>query len=689
MLLCRNNQNELVSDNDVILGQGSKKHNLTRHANLVYKGLLKDFAPSYQSAPNGDKNKIATRLVDMAMDTKNLRFIHAKKDRKTGSLKVTKVLTKNEVVTRTKEQLKKFKLGSDNNRPPIDPTRADTAQIVNRPPVAMAATSNANPFGYFQQFVREDNGNITMSGVHNEHVDRYVGVDNSRHTHTHVHQTDSKAIVDAISDLGSDLNAKLGDLGGNINSSFGQLRDTVVASATPGPHRNRPGGTDLLQSFVNEVGSPSIQREVGSPSIQRPTFDLPVALNDSMKSFVQKCIDLEYVDDEQRLQMTKLLRSYCGGIVVSESCLEGKNKIPLDISDTNKKYQKANVEGALVLDIKVGDRQATPADINIRSIYYNSVQDENPDETLFLPTVLVVDSNNSIVDYVPRFFESKDRSKTLAYSMLVATDSEGSIKFIVHCSDGDWLEEVASPFCDDDYEAQNGSDALKSAAMMLDAALGCPVQHEIIVTLAGDVEVSLYVATPTSNDAKDPLSQITEAVATMGGVTAIQFVSSGDHLKRRPIFFDTDALDRVLGSQLEIGFKNVCFFNPSWQEASGELVFEGCRFNEDVLCEFGAYRDQTPPFQVSFKQMDDDCMPQPVKFLESIIKGVNRNRISKVKFADWNSDKNSTPIVEKLAELDRLLKDQLVLEGLHFTGEPYPKQTKNVKKEIEDLNKSE
>jgi len=676
-------------DTDVILGTGSAAHNLTRHANLVYKGLLKDFAPSYQSAPNGDKIKIATRLVDMAMDTKNLRFIHAKKDRKTGSLKVTKVLTKNEVVTRTKEQLKKFKLGSDSNRPPIDPTRADTAQIVNRPPVAMAATSNADPLGYFQQFVRQGNGNLTMSGVHNEHVDRYVGVDNSRHTHTHVHQTDSKAIVDAISDLGSDLNAKLGDLGGNINSSFGQLRDTVVASATPGPHRNHPGGTDLLQSFVNEVGSPSIQREVGSPSIQRPTFDLPVALNDSMKSFVQKCIDLEYVDDEQRLQMTKLLRSYCGGIVVSESCLEGKNKIPLDISDTNKKYQKANVEGALVLDIKVGDRQANPADINIRSIYYNSVQDENPDETLFLPTVLVVDSNNSIVDYVPRFFESKDRSKTLAYSLLVATDSEGSIKFIVHCSDGDWLEEVGSPFCDDDYEAQNGSDALKSAAMMLDAALGCPVQHEIIVTLAGDVEVSLYVATPTSNDAKDPLSQITEAVATMGGVTAIQFVSSGDHLKRRPIFFDTDALDRVLGSQLEIGFKNVCFFNPSWQEASGELVFEGCRFNEDVLCEFGAYRDQTPPFQVFFKQVDDDCMPQPVKFLESIIKGVKRNRIKKVKFAQWDSDKNSTPIVEKLAELDLLLKDQLVLEGLHFTGEPYPKQTKNVKKEIEDLNKSE
>lgn len=448
---------------------------------------------------------------------------------------------------------------------------------------------------------------------------------------------------------------------------------------TPGLQRHNRESTerDLLQSFENQVDS---------PSTKRPAFDLYVALNHNLKHFVQQCNDCKIVDNGQVTTMRQLLLSFCPGMSVSESYMEGKEKMLLDISNI-KMQQLKGKEGSLVLNIKKGNQQVNPVDVNIRSICYNSVGDEDSEDTLFLPTVRVVDSNRSIVDDVPLFFESRNSSKSLAYSLLVAKDSEGNIKFIVHCNDDGWLEELQSPLHD-----ENGYHALSNASSLLDIALGCLVQHEIIVTLVEDVDVSLTVATPKRNDATNPLSQIMEAIAAMEGVEAIKFVSSGEHLKCLPIPFDTDTtvFDGVLGSPVNVGFKNALFFpDQSWDKASGELEFEACRFNENTFCEFGPYHggEQRHPFQVSFKAVTDKCLPEPVEFLESIIEAVQRGKIDQVKITNWSSDKDSKPIIGKLAELSRVLKGRLDLEGIDFSYNS--EKTMNVRKKIAELNNLE
>ena len=197
LFLHRNFPNEEATDNDVILGRGKQGLRQIRNANQEFTKLVEDTAHSYQSAKKNEKNGIATILVN-TMKAKNFRFVQAKFDGMTGKHIVTKVLTEDEAVSRTKRQLCVF---------------AVAAPIVNPTPVATAATSTAiahpqtDPLGFFQQLVKQGSDNINMSGVHNEHVDKYIGVSQDKYigvsheTHTHHHINDNTSTLQAFKDF--------------------------------------------------------------------------------------------------------------------------------------------------------------------------------------------------------------------------------------------------------------------------------------------------------------------------------------------------------------------------------------------------------------------------------------------------------------------------------------------------------
>ena len=177
----------------------------------------------------------------------------------------------------------------------------------------------------------------------------------------------------------------------------------------------------------------------------------------------------------------------------------------------------------------------------------------------------------------------------------------------------------------------------------------------------------------------------------------------------RPMAFNVQAVQSILDLYKGMTLQRVRFVDESvWHLSGGLLELKDCHFSASAYCNWddNNYKHQ-PPLKVKFSELNDQNTPDAIKFLNSLLRGIERGRIDQVIFNDWKSTQEQEPIMNKLAELSRKLPDGmsdkkpddltggpalgenvrcLVLSEIVFSH-PQSMKTMNVRKHINESNR--